>query len=228
MRLPRQDGRCGPLARGSEAAVRIGGGKLAVECDPDGVVVLPHDDVDRRLRLRLEIDRRTRRRLDLERLVRSAREHCRGHPQGGEATPKATKSASPASATAAKRSSLRFTNPPFSTRPPPRRGSARARSRERTLSFARCASVAGTVRSPGRARPRPPGSSGPLRRASRRARSAAVRPFALRREPESRPHRSRECYGRWPCACSLAQLSLSPSVRLKTSRPGDESGSGQK
>jgi len=31
-----------------------------------------------------------------------------------------------------------------------------------------------------------------------------------------------------PCACSFAQVSRSVSVRLKTSAPGAESGSGQK
>jgi hypothetical protein len=35
-------------------------------------------------------------------------------------------------------------------------------------------------------------------------------------------------YGLAACAWSLAQVSLRPSVRLKTSRPGVESGSGQK
>ena len=35
-------------------------------------------------------------------------------------------------------------------------------------------------------------------------------------------------YGRAACAWSLAQVSLRPRVRLKTSRPGVESGSGQK
>jgi len=35
-------------------------------------------------------------------------------------------------------------------------------------------------------------------------------------------------YGRAACARSLAQVSLRPRVRLKTSRPGVESGSGQK
>ena len=35
-------------------------------------------------------------------------------------------------------------------------------------------------------------------------------------------------YGLAACAWSLAQVSLRPRVRLKTSRPGVESGSGQK
>jgi len=35
-------------------------------------------------------------------------------------------------------------------------------------------------------------------------------------------------YGLAACAWSLAQVSLRPRVRLKTSRPGAESGSGQK
>ena len=55
-------------------------------------------------------------------------------------------------------------------------------------------------------------------------------------KPQSAPNRSRRLAGQragryWSClpfACSLTQVSLSVSVRLKTGRPGRESGSAQK
>ncbi len=53
------------------------------------------------------------------------------------------------------------------------------------------------------------------------------RPAAATAAPRSGLYLSGR-YGRWPCAWTLAQVSLRPSVRLKTRRPSVESESGQK